>query len=159
RRHYVAWSIVVKEDFDQAYWDDLWDWYDGGGDQHVAAFLAELDISAFGAKAPPPKTAAFWDIVNANRSSEDAELADILDVLGNPNAVTLFKIIDKAEGSIAEWLQDRKNRRAIPCRFEECGYVPVRNPDATDGLWKIRGKRQVIYATATLPLRDQIDAA
>ena len=36
-------------------------------------------ISAFDPKAPPPKTAAFWDIVDANRAPEDAELADVLD--------------------------------------------------------------------------------
>ena len=60
-----------------------------GGDRHVAAYLAELDISAFDPKAPPPKTPAFWDIVDANRAPEDAELADVLDEMGNPDAVTL----------------------------------------------------------------------
>jgi len=159
RRHYVAWSTLVKENFQQTYWEDLWGWYNHGGDQHVATFLAGTDISAFNAKAPPPQTAAFWDIVNANRSSEDAELADILDELGNPIAVTLSKIASKAEANFAEWLRDRKNRRAIPYRLEECGYVPVRNPDAKrDGLWKIGGKRQVVYAVAKLSIRDQLAA-
>jgi hypothetical protein len=51
----------------------------------VAAYLASLDISGFNPKAPPPKTPAFWAIV-ANRAPEDAELADVLDGLGNPNA-------------------------------------------------------------------------
>ena len=35
------------------------------------------------------------------------------------------------------WLTDRKNRRVIPHRLETAGYVPVRNPGADDGLWKI----------------------
>jgi hypothetical protein len=35
----------------------------------------------------------------------------------------------------------------------------VRNPDADDGLWKIHGKRQVIYAKAELSPRDQYAAA
>ena len=39
-----------------------------GGDRHVAAYLAELDLSDFDAKAPPPKTAAFWDIVEADNA-------------------------------------------------------------------------------------------
>ena len=59
----------------------------------------------------------------------------------------------------ADWLRDRKNRRKIPHRFEEAGYVPVRNPDATDGLWKVTGKRQAVYAKRDLSLRDQIEAA
>jgi hypothetical protein len=43
--------------------------------------------------------------------------------------------------------------------MEPCGYTPVRNPDADDGLWKIGGKRQTVYAKITLGLRDQIAAA
>ena len=46
----------------------------------------------FDPKAPPPKTPAFWDIVDANRAPEDAELADVLDKLGNPDATTLIQI-------------------------------------------------------------------
>ena len=57
------------------------------------------------------------------------------------------------------WIQDRKNRRMIPHRMEGCGYVPVRNTGADDGLWKINDKRQVVYAKASLPLREQLKAA
>ena len=41
----------------------------------------ELDLSSFDPKAPPPKTAAFWDIVNVNSAPEDADLADVLEDL------------------------------------------------------------------------------
>jgi hypothetical protein len=57
------------------------------------------------------------------------------------------------------WLADRKNRRVIPHRMEVCGYVPVRNDSAKDGLWVIGGKRVAIYARKVLPLRNQIAAA
>ena len=40
RRTYVAWSDLTKESFTEEYWADLWRWYDGGGDRHVAAYLA-----------------------------------------------------------------------------------------------------------------------
>jgi hypothetical protein len=43
--------------------------------------------------------------------------------------------------------------------MEKCGYVPVRNDDADDGLWKIRGRRQVVYARTELSLRDRLAAA
>jgi hypothetical protein len=58
-----------------------------------------------------------------------------------------------------EWLKDRKNRRAIPHRFDACGYVPVRNSARKDGLWIIGGKRQVVYALRALSLDQQIKAA
>jgi hypothetical protein len=165
RRHYVAWSDLEKEDFDEEYWRALWGWYDDGGDRHVAAYLAELDISSFNPKAPPPKTAAFWAIVDANRAPVDAELADVLDGLGNPDAVTLSDISEMAAqqngygGSFFEWITDRRNRRAIPYRLEQCGYVPVRNPSTQTGLWVVGGARQVIYAKAGLSLADQLRAA
>jgi hypothetical protein len=165
RRHYVVWSVCTKEDFSEEYWKEIWGWYEDGGFADVAAYLAGLDLSGFNPKAPPPQTPAFWEIVDANRAPEDSELADLLDKLGNPDCVTVKHLIDASRdpyghsGGIGEWLGDRKNRRAVPHRMEQCGYVPVRNPAATDGLWKIAGKRQAIYAKATLSLRDQLEAA
>jgi hypothetical protein len=47
----------------------------------------------------------------------------------------------------------------IPHRLESGGYVPVRNEGADDGLWKLHGARQVIYAKKTLSRRDQFAAA
>jgi hypothetical protein len=166
RRHYVAWSDLDKADFNDDYWNRIWSYYlDQGGLRHVAAYLAQLDIGGFNAKSPPTKTEAFWSIVNASRSSEDAELADILELLGNPNATTLKKVIARADTArrddFKDWLKDRRNRRLIPHRFEACGYVPVRNPDRQQksGVWVIGGERQVVYAKQVLSLRDQIAAA
>jgi len=159
RRHFVAWSDLTKEQFEPDYWTKLWHWYRSGGDRHVAAFLAELDLKSFDAKAPPPKTQAFWEIVDASRAPEDAELADVIDMVGSPAALTLSQIAGRAPEGFADWLRDRKNARRVPHRLEACGYVAVRNDDAKDGLWKVFGKRQVIYAKADLLLRDRICAA
>jgi hypothetical protein len=159
RRHYVAWSNLNKSDFADSYWRNLWGFYTDGGIRHVAAYLASLDLSAFDAKAPPPKTSAFWDIVDASRAPEDAELADVLDRLGNPPATTLARIMNEATGDFETWVRDRKNRRVIPHRLEQCGYIPVRNAAAKDGLWKIYQARQVVYARNDLSIRDQIKAA
>ena len=99
-------------------------YYDNGGDRHVAACLAARDISQFNPKAPPPKTPAFWDIVDANRAPEDSELADLLDELGNPATVTLTEIRARATGSFLDWLQDRKNRRAMALRMHVAALRP-----------------------------------
>ena len=159
RRHYVAWSDLTAADFPNGYWNSLWRWYGSGGEENVAAYLSELDISRFDAKAPPPKTPAFWTIVDANRAPEESELADVLDKLGRPDAVTLGLVLSEADGSFEEWVKDRRNRRAIPHRFERCGYVPVRNEAAADGLWKINRARQVVYARVELSVRDRFAAA
>ena len=159
RRHYVCWSELTKDSFVDGYWRRLWGWYLAGGLSHVAAYLAELDLAKFDPKAPPPKTPAFWQIVSIGSAPEDAELADVLDKLGNPDAVTLAQLRAKAETDFDEWLSDRRNRRAIPHRMNNCGYVPVRNPDAGDGLWRINDVRQTIYARATQSHGDRLKAA
>jgi hypothetical protein len=161
RRHYVAWSDIAKEDFEEDYWTKLWGWINAGGDRHVAAYLHAYDLTTLDPKAPPPKTRAFWEIVDANRASEDAELADVLDRMGNPDATTMALIIDHTtfDCEINAWLRDRKNRRLIPHRMDAIGYTPIRNPTADDGLWKLSTKRQVVYAKKTMSIRDQLQAA
>jgi len=44
--------------------------------------------------------------------------------MDNPDAVTLAQIKNAAGGGFLDWLQDHKNRRAIPHCMESCGYVP-----------------------------------
>ena len=95
------------------------------------------------------------EIVDANRAPEDAELADVLDRLQNPNATTIIRIRNAATGSFGMWITDRKSRRAIPHRMEKCGYVAVRNSSAMDGLWVINGTRQVVYAKSELSISDR----
>ena len=166
RRHDVMWSECTKDDFTDAYWKTLWDWYDNkGGDADVAAYLAGYDLSKFNPKAPPPKTEAFMQIVEANQAPEDSELADALDRMGNPQVVTIEQVLEHSpsnayeQDSFRHWLRDRKNRRNIPHRFAKCGYVRVRNTAASDGLWRIDDVRQPIYGRAKLTVRDQLTAA
>jgi hypothetical protein len=161
RRYYVAWSDRKKEYFTDEYWKELWRWYEeDGGFGHVAAYLAELDISGFNPKAPPPKTPAFWDIVNVGEAPEDAELADVIDKLGNPEVLVVPELMANAAGTTAEWLMDRKSWRSLPHRLERCGYVVVRNPDADDGRWKVpKGKRLAVYGRNDLPAHKREAAA
>lgn len=160
RRNYVVWSYSKKEDFNDNYWNEMWSWYYSGGFGHVAAYLATLDVSAFDPKALPPKTPIFYEIVNLNRAPEDAELADVIETLGNPQALTLEMMAEKvsangARGSFFEYLTDRKNGRSIAYRLNERCYVSVDNPSRADGLWRINGKRQTAYAREELCIRDR----
>ena len=165
RRHFVAWSDLDKSDFTPDYWNELWQWYGRGGLDVVAHYLQNLDLADFNPKAPPPQTDAFFEIVNASRSPEDAELADALDLVAGLAAnKRLARCRDgrrhrggnDAGVDFVDYLKDRKNSRRIPHRFEACGYVPVRNPDADDGLWRLNGRRQVIYARSNLSFADRL---
>jgi hypothetical protein len=160
RRHYVAWSDRTKEEFTAEYFNRLWTWLlHEGGNEHVAAYLAQRDLTAFNPNALPRQTAAFFDIVDAGRSPEDAELADVLDELKRPDVCTLLMLAASKTGASLEWLVDRRHRRSIPHRMERCGYATCRNPNATDGLWFINGRRQTLYVKASLAPKQRIRAA
>ena len=161
RRTYVAASNCKKEEFEPEYWNKFWVWYEGGGFEHVAAYLATRDISNFDPKAPPPKTQAFWEIVDAGRPAEEGELMDVIESLIDQKAFTWEHLYESTvdHESLGYWFQDRKNRGKLSHRLAACDYKPVRNPDAKDGLWKVGGKRQVVYVKKELSIQDQLAAA
>jgi hypothetical protein len=170
RRHFVAWSPLTEADFDAGYFTKLWDWYNKeDGFAHVAAYLREVDVTAFDPKASPPKTSAFWEIVGANQAPEDSELSSLLTMIGDPleqpDAVTVEQVAAMAR-HLAEFddfysmITDKKSRRTMPGRFERAGYVSLRNPgDRKDGLWAVNKKRQVIYVRKELSIKAQYAAA
>jgi hypothetical protein len=43
--------------------------------------------------------------------------------------------------------------------MERCGYLPLRNVKAQDGLWHINGIRQVIYVRIDIPPQQRLTAA
>jgi hypothetical protein len=160
RRHYVAWSDATREQYSADYWKEFWRWYENGGYGHVAAYLASIDLSGWNAKEPPPKTPAFWAIVGSSLAPEDAPLADAIDKLKKPDALTLNDILYATnDNDLEHFITQRKNSRRIPQRLEAVGYVSVHNSEPKDGLWVINGKRQAIYARASLSLRERVLAA
>lgn len=172
RRTYVAWSETKSADFVKGFWSDFWGWYAAGGLANVVAYLAEYDLSKFDPKAPPKKTAAFYQIVGVGAAPEASELADALDALGvrekaldvngkpcRPVVTTIARVANVASVSLSEWLNDRKNRRTMAHRFEEQGYTQVLNPDAKDGLWVIGGKRQTVYGRMDISPDELVKAA
>lgn len=165
RRHFVAWSDATKENFTEDYWRDLWAWFNEGGDAAVLDYLRGFDLGGFNPKAPPPKTEAFYAIVQANANPDDLTLAGVTTAEDGARlpVVTLDDLIRLTTMSqrndlceLHEVLTDRKNRRRIPHMMERAGYEALRNPDAKDGLWKIDGKRQTIYADTALNLADRL---
>lgn len=151
RRHYVAMSNLTKSDFSEGYWRKLWRWYERkDGFAHVAAYLRALDISDFDPKAPPPQTPAWHAIVAANNAPEDIELSAVIEDLGEPDALTLEMLRSKAPVDLQSFLTQATTRRAVGHRLSALGYVPMANPDAKNGLWRIGGEKAVAYVKRSL---------
>jgi len=60
-----------------------------------------------------------------------------------------------------EALRDKFKRTRIRRRLEDSGYVVVVNPKAkkSGGQWVIKGRRQTIYASEKLDLKQRLTAA
>lgn len=154
RRHYVACSDKTKDDIKEEELSNLWRFYENGGYEHVTAFLLERDLSDFDPKAPPPKTPAFYDIVDSDMAPEDADMRDALEILGNPLAVTKSMLSDVGSPVFRSWLTERAHQRQMPHRFESIGYKRHRNEGSVDGMWRISGKRENVYVQKHLTLAE-----
>src|SRR5215831_6334230 len=178
RRNAIAKSERTRADFPKEYFDELNHWYHHeGGIGHVVAYLQQYDLSNFNPKLAPPKTEAFWHMVNVDRGPGHGELTDAIEALGEqigkklgkkpdahgdydpPDALTIALLLTVAPS--LEWLIDRKMSRATAHRIQRCGYVATLNRKALEsgGAWKIRGKRTMIYARAELTPDQRHDAA
>ncbi len=186
RRHYVAWSEVRKTDFgarrkgDTAteaeqgrFWSGFHWWLDEeGGTENVAAHLATLRLT-LDPKSPPPKTAAWWEIVNANAAPENAGLRTLLERIISRSdeplndhvaAVTIPMLASAAscipdDGDLHSFLTDRRHARQVPHRLENAGLVPVRNDGDQEGRWHVGQQRLAIYGAKELTPQERIKAA
>jgi hypothetical protein len=107
RRHFVCWSEAKQDDWSKKQWDQWWQWHNGGGYEHVAAWLRGRDVSRFNSKAPPPKTDAFWSMVDAGRAPECDDISDIVEQLGRPDALTIAQVQQLGDEELRLVLQKR----------------------------------------------------
>ena len=71
----------------------------------------------------------------------------------SPNAfsVVAFKAKIPSENSDLDEFSAKKKKQQLPRRFEEAGYVHVKNPDDKPrGRWSINGRQMPIYAKSSL---------
>jgi len=157
RRHYVGFSECRSEEFPTEYWDEFWSWYETGGFAHVAALLYQHDLSSFNPKAEPRKTEAFHYMVTVSSGAAYGEIADAIDELGNPQALTINELMVVAPN--LETLRDPEKRKNTSFRLAECQYIAISNPTAKDKLWRINGQRQTIYVHRDVPEDQRVDVA
>ena len=156
-----GWSTLTKDDFVADYWQRLWGWYDAGGlapRRGLSRRARPLRLRPQGATAQDRRPSGTSSTPAARPRTPSSPTCSTSS--SNPDAVTLAQIRTEADAILDEWLTDRRNRRVISFRLEACGYVSVRNPDDhSDGRWRIRGARVVVYARSQLPPLERLRAA
>jgi hypothetical protein len=161
RRHFVAWSVREQAQFDADYWAKYWGRMESGGATAVAAHLRSLDLTKFNPKAPPERTQAFWEMVNAMRSEDESDMADAVESLGYPKALTVSCIVARARRldcyDLMRFLQERKNARLVALRLESCGCRRLANPHDKRGRWQIGEQRTGVYVRKELTDREGFD--
>jgi hypothetical protein len=163
RRHNVSWSTVEEGTYAPAYWGAYWKRMINGGADAVAAHLRSLSLKGFDAKAPPVHTQAFLEIVDAHCSANEANMADVIESLGNPKILRVIDLISRA-GTLelvrfVEFLRDPGNGRAVTFLIEECGYRRLANrADKRSGRWVIGSWRGSVYVPQNLSDREGFEA-
>lgn len=162
RRFLVAWSERTRDEFNGDFWRDFWEWYDGGGFEHVATHLNTLDLAGFDLKAPPPMTAGKLAMIDAGRDVHLGPIGEALDKMRaaglRTDAVTPQDLVahgDSAE--VYELLTSAKNARNVPRVMAVWGYVKVIS-DAKDGRWSVDGTRVPVYARRDLTHAERLAA-
>jgi 5S rRNA maturation endonuclease (ribonuclease M5) len=160
RRHYVLWSEVPESPQAEAEAQAMYEWYARGGNADVAAMLHAYDLTAFNPHATPPKTAAFWAMVEADRTPANSAIADVLEELHYPRALTVARLRRRGDKPLQDWLDDPRNHRSIPRLLADHGYVAVGNPDDKRRRWKLTSGiytwRGVVYVLREVPENQRV---
>ena len=126
--------------------------------------LRALDLARFSPKAPPPRTQAFWEMVNAMRSEKESEMDDVIENLGTPKALVIADLIASADllgsryDAFVAFLKDRTKSRLVTIRLEGCGYRRLTNPDEAAGRWVVGGQRTGVYVRQEMSDREGFEA-
>ena len=154
-RIYFAWSKRTRADWgmpedklEAAYFKPLQRWYENGGYEAVAHYLRTLDLTKadFSPTAPPPKTEAWREVVAAGRDHTENVVERILELLGNPAAVTVDEVrAQDSEGEL-DWMS-AKGRNQVAPQMEAAHYIRVPNPNIASGRWVVgpKNSRREIY--------------
>jgi Bifunctional DNA primase/polymerase, N-terminal len=159
-------EVLVTADANlvREYFKPLYDWYENGGFEAVSYYLHTLDVTDYEPKAPPPKTAAWYEIVESSIDPATNELVTVLEKMGNPAGVTLTEvgIAAAAAGVALPWV-GASARNTVQATMEEAGYVKQRNPSGGTGRWSVgpkdARKEVAIYVQAKLDPKARLAAA
>lgn len=130
------------------YFEELWDWFNDGGANHVAAYLHNRDISKFSAAGGQRKTDAHKTVVAAGFSS-DEWLSDILETFDPKHIGVRMDFI--IEAAVAKGEKEGDIKRKAGMALGRAGYCIYRYPESKDGRWRIENKKTMIYVKNGTP--------
>jgi hypothetical protein len=103
---------VLCSNWEMLPWRSLHQWHGLNGIYLPQDDLLHHVASTFGSEGPPQKTQAFWDIALHNRPPEEAELADLIDLLKHKTPSPSCDVATTATGSPSSGFNDRKKADA-----------------------------------------------
>ena len=123
-----------------SYFNDLFAWFEGGGINHVAAWLTTRTLAHFDPKAQVARTAG-WGAVAASWGEPEDAIAWVIDHLGSPDVVLGQELVNPQFDHHEEVANMLKSPRKISHRMNRAGYVQVpvqKTPDNTSDRWVFR---------------------
>lgn len=127
-----------------SYFREFFDWCERGGTEHVAAWLAARDLSAFDPKAQAARTAG-WGAVAASWGEPEDAVAWAIDHLGRPDAVFGQELVIPQFDHHEEVAGMLKSPRKIAHRMNRAGYVQVPAPGG-EPRWTFRAAGKAVRA-------------
>ncbi len=141
------------------YFEDLWHWFiEENGGEHIAAFLAERNISGFRPATGQRQTDAHREVVAAGMGG-DEWIIDALDALDNPLVLrfdALWAAVERTSpGEFSKQQFMKRAGHALP----RCGYQRLVCHGSADGRWStvVEGKRTrtaVYYKPEEISIRE-----
>ena len=126
RRWFAVWSSADKMDPDKA--KRMWDWYNNGGFEQIAAWLYQRDVSMFNPAAPPMETEYKQSLVENGRSAAEAYLVDMIQcktgefskgVVGSP----FMALADRLSGTAPQGV--KITQHTVLHALEEAKWVDI----------------------------------
>lgn len=149
-----GWHVPIHG---EDYFDRLFGWFDDRGYAHVAAWLAERDISAFNPKQAPPKTTG-WKAVAGSwaMDNNDDAISAALDTLGKPSIVFGPELADASMEERDVVVGLLRSSRKIGLRMQRSGYMLVEPPKGQDRWSFPRTDGRNPYRSRTVFVRPEL---
>jgi hypothetical protein len=151
RRNFVAYSPLPKDwhilEGKPEYFTEYWAWCDNGGNEAVAQYLWDRDISNFDPKKESPKTDAWYEIVGSWHATVDCVEKAMEHLVGGkakPRVVLgaeLLGVVYEDEKDKDELMAVMKSSRKLAHRMNNLGYQAIRCSTANEWLWTLEGTR------------------
>ena len=115
------------------YFRKLFEWFEAGGAENVAAWLSKRDLSKFDPKAQVARTQGWSAITNSWSEPEDA-VSMALEMLKDPPIVFSSELAAQPFDGREELAGMLKSPRRITHRMQRAGYIALQNPSG--GKWR-----------------------